>query len=1023
MFEIILRKPIAVIIGALLLALAGIAGLHHLPVDLFPDLNYPLINIITHYPAGTAEDMEQLITTPIENSMRGLNNLQRVNSTSAPGFSQVTVEFTWGVDVLQARQLVYARLAQIRSNLPAGAESTLENIGTSLAMLSTYTLSGGNPVQTRSWVQYQLAPRLTSLPGVARVDVMGGGMYAWRVDLDPLELKQAGLTSKDIAGAIRQANILDTGGYLEQHGRDLLIRTDGRLLSLADLRSVPVRQDSGAVPLRLADVAKIHAGTRPQRYIITENRLPAVAFTIQKQPGASTLEVSQLVDKELAKIALPTGIHLTKFYDQAEIIGLAYRNMRNHLLSGAGLAILAILFILGRNRAGMAIAFTFPLTILATFWVMHFLGLGLNLMTLGALTVAIGMVADDSIVVLENIDRHRNLGQTSWQAALNGTREILGADIAGTMTVLAAFAPLILINGLAGRLFHPFGLSFSILLLFSLLLSVTLIPLTAAHWMRPLGQVKKRPAIGARWIQTLERMNLQLLDHFLRHRAITLVSATLLLLVAIGLLAFNSIRLLPLLDENSLLVSYQLPPGTSLTESNRMGDRLEKKILALPGVHGVFRRTGSPESSFYIEGSDQGELVVRLDKTGTHDTTRLKHKLDELIQEMDGVIGRVNEPTSEKLDESFSGLPALFGITLYGTNLDELYRAAAQVETTAHKLPGLANIVNNTKISVDQLSIRLNPDTLSLRRVNTKDAAQAIRLAMQGATVAEVVKDQKFVPVFLRFQAQSRQRIEDVRQIPIPVVGGGNIPLSQVADIRQSSSHPTITHQHGLRSLTLTAEIDGNPLSVMRNLDTALAALHLPPTIQIAYTGEYGQLIKTASQMFWILLGSALLVYGIIALQLDNLLDPLVVLVKLPLDFSGAALALYLTRQSIDLTVFIGFITLIGVSTNNGIMLLTFARKFRQQGMGSVDAIREAARVRTRPMILTHITTLLALIPASLGLGDGPQLLQPLGIMLFGGLTTGTLFTLNLLPTIYMATERWRKIVPSLNKRHIISAQ
>jgi CzcA family heavy metal efflux pump len=1012
MLEILLKKPIAVIIGALLIGLAGISGLHNLPVDLFPNLNYPLINIITHYPAGTAEDMEQLVTRPIENSMQGLNNLQRVSSTSAPGFSQVTVEFTWGVDVLQARQLVYGRLAQVRSGLPAGAESELENIGTSLAMLSTYTLSGGNPVQTRSWVQYQLIPRLTSLTGVSRVEVMGGGMYAWRVDLDPLKLRQAGLSSKDIAEAIRRANILDTGGYIEQHGRDLLIRTDGRLLSINDLRSVPVQHADSASPLRLSDIAEVYLGTRPQRYVITENRLPAVAFTIQKQPGASTLDVSRLVDKELAGTTLPTGVKLEKFYDQAEIIGLAYRNMRNHLLSGAGLAILAVLFILGRNRATLSIALTFPLTVLGTFWVMHAMGLGLNLMTLGALTVAIGMVADDSIVVLENIDRHRNMGQTPWQAALNGTREILGADIAGTMTVLAAFAPLVLIGGLAGRLFHPFGLSFSVLLLFSLLLSVTLIPLTAAYWMRPLEQVKKQVGTGARWIQSIEHINLRLLDHFLRHRAITILTSSLLLLCGIGLLVFNPARLLPLLDENSLLVSYQLPPGTSLAESNRIGDQLEEKILSLPAVHAVFRRTGSPESSFYIEGPDQGELVVRIDRSGKYDTTTLKQKLDHLIQGMDGVIGRVNEPTSEKLDESFSGLPALFGITLYGTNLDELYKAASLVESTAHKLPGLANVVNNTKIPVDQLAIRLNPEKLALRGVSAEDAALTIRMAMQGATVTEVVKEQMPVPVFLRFQPQYRDQIEDVEQIAIPMLNGSTIPLSQVADIKQSSSHPTITHQHGLRSLTLTAEIDGNPLTILRDLDTALAALHLPAGIQIAYTGEYGQLIKTASQMFWVLLGSALLVYGIIALQLDNLLDPLVVLVKLPLDFMGAALALYLTRQSIDLTVFIGFITLIGVSTNNGIMLLTFARKFRKQGMEAMEAIREAARVRTRPMILTHLTTLLALIPASLGLGDGPQLLQPLGIMLFGGLTTGTLFTLNLLPTIYMATERWRKKTP-----------
>ena len=1008
MLELILRKPIAVIIGIILIALAGISGLHSLPVDLFPNLNYPLINIITHYPAGTAEDMEQLITIPIENSMQGLNNLQRVSSTSAPGFSQVTVEFDWGVDVMQARQLVYSRLAQVQATLPGAAESKLENIGTSLAMLSTYTLSGGNPVTNRSWLQYQLVPRLAALPGVAGVEVMGGGVAAWRVDLDPLKLKKAGLVSHDIAKAIRTANILDTGGYLEQHGRDMLIRTDGRLLSLADLKTVPLPHMAGGPPLQLADIATIYSGTKPQRYVVTENRLPAVAFTIQKQPGASTLEVSRLVDRELSHAVLPGGVQLEKFYDQAEIIGLAYKNMRNHLLSGAGLAILAVLFILGRNRASLAIAVTFPLAVFGTFWVMNGMGIGLNLMTLGALTVAIGMVADDSIIVLENIDRHRNMGQPPWQAALNGTREILGADIAGTLTVLAAFAPLVLVSGLAGRLFHPFGLSFSVLLLFSLLFSVTIIPLAAAWWMRPLTKVKTKPTIGARWILILERCNLRLLDHFLKHRAITIITTVLLLCGGIGLLAFNPVRFLPLLDENSLLVSYQLAPGTSLMESNRLGDRLEEKILALPGVHAIFRRTGSPESSFYIEGPDQGELVVRLDKSGLEATT-VKKNLEQIIQKMKGVIGRINEPTSEKLDESFSGLPALFGITLYGTNLDELYTAAARLEKTTQTIPGLINVVNNTKIPVDQLSLRLDPVKLALYQVRAEDAALAIRLAMQGATVTEVVSDQKPVPIFLRFQKKYRQQSTDIEQIPVPMAHGKSIPLGQLIEMKKSSSHPTITHQHGLRCLTLTAEIDGNPLAVIHQLDTAIGNLNLPTTIQVAYTGEYGQLISTATQMFWVLLGSAVLVFGIIALQLDNLLDPLVVLVKLPLDFTGAALALFITHQHLDLTVFIGFITLIGVSTNNGIMLLTFAGKFRKQGMDATAAIRTAARVRTRPMVLTHLTTLLALIPAALGLGDGPQLLQPLGVMLFGGLTTGTLFTLNLLPTIYMATERLRK--------------
>ncbi len=1012
MFEAILRRPFAIILGMLLMGVGGLASLGRLPVDLFPRLDYPLINIVSHYPAGSAEDMEQLITRPIENAMLGLTHLRRVRSTSAAGFSQVTVEFTWGTDVLQARQLVSSRLAAV--NLPAASQVRLENIGTSLAMLSTYTLSGGDPVALRSWAEYQLAPRLAALPGVARVAVMGGGKAAWRIDVDPLLLKRHHLSMQDIATAVRAANVLDTGGYIEQHGRDLLIRSEGRLLTLADLKRVTVRHARDGRPVRLGDVSQVYAGAKPQRYVISSNRRPAVAFTIQKQLGASSLTVSQAVDAMLASLPLPNGVRLQKFYDQAEIIRLAYRNMRNNLLIGVLLAIMAVVFILGRNRSSLVIAISFPLTVLATFLVMNGLGLGLNLMTLGALTVAIGMLADDAIVVLENIDRHRSRGQTPWQAAINGSREILGADLAGTLTVLAAFAPLLMVGGLAGRLFHPFALTFSVLLLFSLLLSVSLIPLAAAYWMRPQSQARAyHQGPGAIIVQAFERFNLHLLDILLRHRIKSQLLIGILLLVSLSLLAFNPARMLPLLDEDSLLLSYGLAPGTSLAESNRVGDDLERRLLALPAVKSVFRRTGSPGSSFYIEGQNEGELVLRLDQSRTVDPQVVKAAVKRLLAATPGVVGRVNEPTSEKLEESFSGLPALFGITLYGRDLKQLYASAARVETVARGVEGMANVVNNTRVPVEQLRVMVDRPALARFDVDAVSLAQAVHRAMQGETLSQVVIKQQAIDIFLRYALPHRDSIADLRQLQVPDHRGRLIPLSQLAHIETLSSYPLIEHQRGIRTLTLTAEIDGNPLAVIPRLQQALVKLKLPQGIQWGYTGEYGQLLRTGRQLLWLLLSSALLVYGIISIQLGNLLDPAVVLSKLPLDFMGAALALFITRQPLDLTVAIGFITLIGVATNNGIMLLSFTRDFRRQGLDAVAAVREAVRLRSRPMLLTHLTTLLALVPAALGLGNGPQLLQPLSIMLFGGLTAGTLLTLNLLPVIYVATERWRKpVVP-----------
>ncbi len=1015
MFERLFRHPLSVIFGMALMGTGGVGVLRGLPVDLFPRLDYPLINVVSHYPAGTAEDMEQLVTRPIENAMLGLTHLRRVRSTSAPGFSQVTVEFTWGMDVVQARQLVSSRLAGLE--LPPGTRPELENIGTSLAMLSTYTLSGGDPVALRSWVQYHLAPRLAALPGVARVQVMGGGEAAWRIDLDPLALERHHLSAHHIAEVVRAANVLATGGYLARYGRDLLIRTDGRLRNPEELKRITVAHGPNGQPVRLGDVARVYAGIRPQRYVITSNRLPAVAFTIQKQPGASTLAVSRAVDATLARLPLPPGARLVKFYDQAEIIGLAYRNMRNNLLMGALLAILAVVWVLGRNRASLVIAAGFPLVVLGTFVAMGMFDLGLNLMTLGALTVAIGLIDDDAIVVLENIDRHRRLGKSARQAALDGLREVLAPDVAGTLTVLAAFVPLVLVTGLAGRLFQPFGLTFGCMLLLSLLLSLILIPLAAMYWTSHTALPARADTLGARAIHRLGEWNLRLLDPLLRHRGRTIGITVLIFIGSLALLAFNPTRLLPLLDEDSLLLSYGLAPGTSLGESNRVGDELERRLLAMPGVAAVFRRTGSPESSFYIERPNEGELVVRLDRRQAPDPLAVRATLAQLLANTPGVIGRVNEPTTEKLDESFSGLPALFGITLYGTNLKQLYAAATQVEQAARKVRGLANVVNNTRIPVDQVQVSVDRAALARFDVAAATLAQAVRTAMQGEGIGQVIIDQQPIEIFLRYAAQKRDSLDDLRRVRVPSRQGRLIPLTQLARLERRSGYPLIEHQHGLRTLTLTAEIEGNPLAVIRRLDQAIAGLDLPAGIQWRFSGEYGQLLHTGGQLLWVLLASALLVYGIIAIQLGNLLDPAVVLTKLPLDFMGAALALFLTRQHLDLTVAIGFITLVGVATNNGIMLLTFTRHFRRQGLDAAAAVREAVRLRTRPMLLSHLTTLLALVPAALGLGKGPQLLQPLGIMLFGGLTAGTLLTLNLLPVIYVATERWRRLPASNGER------
>lgn len=1011
LIRLLTRRPVLVLLGIFLIAVGGVASYRALPVDLFPSLDYPLINVVTHYPAGTSRDMELLVTRPIENAMAGLQQLRRVTSVSTPGFSQVTVEFDWGLNVLQARQLVLSALAQVAPSLPPGTTPQLENIGSSLAMVSTYTLSGGaDPVTLRNWADYTLAPALTALPGVARVQVMGGGLQALRVDLDPQRLRAHHLAADAVVRGIRNANVLATGGFIQQYDRDLLVSTRAQIRSTDALEAVQIGRGADGAPLLLGDVARVYAGAVPVRYAITSDRTPAVAFIVQKQLGASTLAVSRAVDRELKTLVPPAGSHIRKFYDQAEIIGLAYRNMRDQLLIGALLSVLTLLFVLGRGRTTWIVAITIPLTVLGTFVLMHWAGLGINLMTLGALTVTIGMINDDAVLVLENIFRHRQLGKPPAHAAAEGVREILGADVAGTLTVLAAFVPLVLLTGIAGRMFLPFGVTFGAVLALSLVFSLTLIPWAAARWL-PAASTGAAPpdTMGARWIQSVARVNARLLDRLLAHRALTIAASVALMLGALVLLAFNPTRFLPLLDENSLLLSYQLAPGTSLAESDRVGDELEALCLAQPGVQAVFRRTGSPTNTFFLEGPDAGELVLRLKPHSGLTADQIRAALERRLAPLPGILTRINEPTSEKIGESLSGLPALFGITVFGNDLAALHRAANRIEQAANRTPGLDNVINNTKVPVDTLQVRIDRGAAARLGVSPSAIADAVRVAIQGEDVSQSVVDGRLLRLYVRYAPSARRTPQDLEAVLVHGPHGALIPLGQLAHIVPAHSYPSIEHQFGKRALTITANIAGNPYAVMQRLDAAIRALRLAPDLRVAYTGEYRELIHTGGQMLIILAISALLVYGIMVIQLGNWLDPAVVLVKLPIDFMGAALALYLTRQTLDLTVMIGFVTLVGVAVNNGIVLLSFAGQLRREGLDAASAIHRAVEVRIRPLLLTHLTSILALVPAALGIGAGPQLLKALGVMLFGGLTTGAFLTLNLIPVLYVATERWRR--------------
>ncbi len=1010
--RLVVNRPIATILMVIFMALAGVYAGRHMPVDLFPNLDIPVVNIITHYPGASPADMERLVSRPIENEIRSIPGVKRVASTSVQGISQVTAEFSWGTTVRDARQLVQARLARLAGRLPVGVTPRLENIGTTLQEVCGYVIYGGGDMVTlRNIVRHDLAGRLMGAPGVSSVEVLGGDQRAFYVQIKPDVLIRLHLAVDDLVAILKNHNISAVTGYLDQSGREYLIRGDARLKSIEDIRSLPIR-NNGTKSVLLGDVADVFEGHAPRHYTVHGDARPAVAMIVRKQPGASTIRVVRGVDDALASLTslLPAGVRVKKFYDQSEIIKESRDEIVNDLAVGALLAVLVLYFFLGALRPTFIVALTIPVTFLATLAIMQGLGMSLNVITMTALTLAIGMIVDDAIVVAENIARHARLTTRAVEASIAGTLEIAGPDAAGTFTTVAAFLPLVVMTGLAALFMRPFGLTISAALLVSLLLSLTLTP-TLFSRMKGLA-VGRDDFPGARLLARLDAALHIALRFSFRHKRLVLISAALSLVVA-GLALFpGRASVLPPIDEGAVLIEYVMPPGTSLTESNRIGDTLDRIALADIDVSCVYRRTGSPGRGYQIEGVNKGELLIKLKrkKERTRPVEEIIRALKESYSKLNGVVFLYHQPTQEKIDESFSGLPALFGVTIYGTDMNTLVSLADRVEAVLSKEAGVANVVNNTKVKIPQIDVRINYPALARYGVDVATVLSTLEAARSGVEATRIIRQKEDVAVLVRMEVAASFDIERIRQLPIGTAQGGWLPLERVAAVNISHAPAAITRLNGQRQITLLAEVEGSIPAVVKDLRRQFEVIDLPQGYSIDFTGQYHVLIETAIEMAFAFLAAVALIYLIMAMQFGSWGQPFIILAAVPLSLVGALLGLFLSRQGIDISVGMGTITLVGIAVNNAIVLMDFANREMAAGKNIADALLTAASVRLRPILLTTLTTIAALLPTAIGTTVGSRIFQPFAITVISGLASGIVATLIIIPTIACAAPRYRRI-------------
>jgi len=1007
MLKSLLNKPALVLIIFIILLIGGFYAFSQFSVDIFPNLNYPLINVVTHYSGGSPEDIEMLITKPIENQMSGLQNVRRISSVSRQGLSQVSIEFDWGMKVNTARQLVAQAVSMVDADLPEGAHPTLENLGSNLQEIMGFGLISENDSISLSDLKYLakiiISNQFKAIAGVQKIDIIGGKDEAYVIEPNLEALIKYKISLDEIKQKVTDNNFQVMAGYIENSHQDYAVRGLGNIADLAELKQIVIKNIDN-VPVLLKDVADIKDGVLPERYTVYINGEPGLALSVFKNENASTVKVAGQITAKLDKIkkSFPTGIKIFKYYDQSELINESLRDLTNNILVGGILVFFVLFLLLGKFKNALIVALTIPSVVIIAFIFFKWENLSLNTITLGAIAVAIGMIVDDSVIVMENIERHKESGEPVLQAVVNGVKEIFGADVSGTLTTVMAFLPFVFLPGLAGIFAAPFSLVIITAMVISMVISLTLIPL----WqMQKKKKEKPSKPIAGKFLLFLIELNQSILRKFLKHRKVVIIISFLVFLISAGSLVFSQIAFLPQIDEGAILLEYILPPGTSLRESNHIGTILEQIALQDEAVKTVYRRTGSEEGTYQVEPVNRGELVIKLisRKIRKRQITEVIGALKKQTDKIPGVITLYHQVTSEKMDESFSGLPTVFGVTIYGENTKKLIDYADKIEKVANQTEGVGNVINNTKYLVPELKFRPKRDLLARYNLDSKDIMEELRLSLGGETISDIIKGEKTIPIFLKYK-QKNNSLDYLKRLPFKV-GNDYVPLSKLVDVSYSTSVNTITHINLQREITLPMEVDGSFTKIARVLQQKIHTLHLPNDYLVEFGGQYKLLLDMLKKFGIFALIGMLLIYFIMSLQFGNYVQPFVIMIEIPLSFIGAFIAIALSRLPLNLSFFIGLITLVGVSVNNGIVLIDYINKRRKLGMSREEAIFQATSVRTRPIVLTALTTVLALFPISLGLQVGSKIHQPLAVCVIGGLLVNTILTLNVLPVILTVSE------------------
>lgn len=982
----------------------GLYAWWRIPVEVLPRFNFPVISVISHEPGATAAEMESQIAWPLEGEVQALANLVDVRSSMGNGVVETDIRFREGTDPEQDLMAVNGAIDRARAQIPSSVQPVAEIMGQAINEVADLSLdipAAVDPAEAERAVLANVVPALRALPGVYRVEVYGAGQEALWVQPDLAAMYRYGVPVSSLVAALQQSVVLQPGGYVTQGHQDVFIEVRSLPTHIQDLEQIPVSGANGPIPL--GELARIVRAPVPALNAALLDRRPSVAMVVFKQPGASTIPVDESVHKTLTDTLkqLPAGVKWVSIYDQGHLVHIVGTDLGRNLIVGGVLAIAVLLWVLGGGRGVWILALSIPLSVLLGIACLYAFGQSLNLMTLGALTIAVGLLSDDGIIVLESIYHRWEQGDERWAGVTRGLRDIVGPDVTGTLTTVSVFIPLLFVGGLAGLFFIPFALAMTVSLLASLLISVSLVPLSLGFLK---AKARATPTLAGRALNVLRTQNERLFNVVAKHPKLSLGACVLLLVGSLAGLTLVPINFLPLPNEGVLLESFTLPPGSSLLDTEGVVMSITRRIEADPVVAHVFARIGSASNGAYTEPAYAGEIQITLKpKINMNNLDEIGNRILNETQTK-GVQTSIDTPTIERVGESLSGLPQPFVIDVYGSNIDGLRNLSQQIVERLRPISALTGIFNNDGYLITELQIMPRTAALAARHMTAADLYGQIHPLLNGQIVAEVPEGNVPLALYVRMAGAPDQSLDELKRLPIRTDGW--TPLGQLADIRLAPTPSQIRHIDGARSLEILATPTGPLGSTIASARKALAGLHMPAGYRYEFGGLYPQLESAVLGLAAASIAAFLLMIAIMVLQFDGLLVPGLLLLQIPLAFTGGALALLISGVGLNAIGLVAFLTLVGIGLNHGIVLLYRTRRNEAEGMTPEDAVKEAVHVRFRPIALTTLTAILGMLPTALGWGQGAAPEQGLAAVVLGGILWSALLSTNLLPALYLHMRR-----------------